>query len=111
MNAKRSRKGGGLMLLTCRQRVARAEVALRELDLSVTTQADKVRIDRIRQGMRALDDEQCQTKDTVANLIDSLVSGYTEPEVIEDLRELVTSWDKAAKQLARRARKWVARAG
>lgn len=41
-----------------RVRVAKGERALRELELSVTTQADRDRIDRVWRALRALDDEQ-----------------------------------------------------
>lgn len=74
--------------------VRRAEVALRELDLSVTTQADKRRIDRVRQAMRALDDEQADIKDFVANLVASIPTGYSEREVIDDLKDAARRWSK-----------------
>jgi len=80
--------------LTTHGLVKRAERALGELELGVTANADRLRCDRVRQGMRALDDEQCSVKEQVANLLDTLETGYTVPEVIEDLRELVKRWDR-----------------
>lgn len=38
--------------------VKRGELALKELELSVTTKADKARIDRVWRAFRALDEEQ-----------------------------------------------------
>ncbi|HKY40730.1 MAG TPA: hypothetical protein VJN18_32570 [Polyangiaceae bacterium] len=83
------------------RKVQKAEAALAALDLSVTTKADKLRVQQVRDAMRALDDEQCGTKETVASLVDSLDTGYTGPEVLEDLRDLVKKWDKEAREWSR----------
>ncbi len=42
--------------------VIAAETALRELGLSVLTRADQRRIEKVRAGLVALDDEQAETK-------------------------------------------------
>ncbi len=89
--------------LTARQQVAKAETALRELDLSTTTQADKKRLALCWAGLRALDDEQCDIKGAVSNLLDSLETGYSVTEVIEDLRVLVKRWDRESKAAIRGA--------
>jgi hypothetical protein len=92
-------------LLTCRQLAQRAEVALKALELGVTTRVGTERIALVWSGLRALDDEQCAIKDRITELLDSLDTGYTVPEVIEDLRELVKAWEAAAKS-TKRAEKW-----
>lgn len=79
------------------RKVQKAEAALAALDLSVTTKADKLRVQQVRDAMRALDDEQCDTKETIVNLLGSLETGYSETEVLEDLRDLVKRWDKEAR--------------
>lgn len=61
-------------------RAQRAENALHELELSVVTQADKRRIARIYDGLRALDDEQAALKEG----IDDLCEEYTNPNAPSD---------------------------
>lgn len=77
---------------TARQAAIKAERALGELSLSVTTFADKKRIDLIQTGMRALDDEQANVKATIDGLLESIATGYSETEVLEDLRDLSKKW-------------------
>lgn len=85
------------MALTCHQRVAKAEEALKAIELCITTDAGRRRLSQVWSGMRALDEEQCAIRCQIANLIDSLDTGYSAPEVIEDLREIVRGWDAAEK--------------
>lgn len=47
------------------RRVKAAEVALGELRLSAASEADRIRLDRILRGLRALDDEQAAGKDAL----------------------------------------------
>jgi hypothetical protein len=79
--------------------VMAAEAALAKL---ATSPADKKRCDAVRRGMVALDEEQMATKETIANLIDSLEVGYSVPEVIEDLRDLVKKWDRESRAALRK---------
>jgi len=51
--------------------VSRAEKAMRELDLSLITQADKDRWWRIWRGLRALDDEQSEIKGRIEELLEN----------------------------------------
>jgi hypothetical protein len=78
--------------------VKAAEKALRELDLGCLTQADKLRCDKVRRGMMALDTEQCDIKNAIARLVDALGTGYSASEVIEDLKTLVARWDNESKR-------------
>lgn len=75
-----------------RQKALKAERALGELSLSVTTHADKKRIDIVQTGMRALDDEQANLKATIDGLLASIATGYSETEVLEDLRDMAKKW-------------------
>lgn len=52
----------------------RAWSALAELDLGVTSKADKSRVDHIRRGMRALDDEQIEANTEVEAV--AFLSGF-----------------------------------
>lgn len=54
--------------LTNAERIKRSIVALNELELGVLTQADRLRIDRVRTGMRLLDEEQADAKGAVERL-------------------------------------------
>jgi hypothetical protein len=85
------------------QVVRQAEKALGELELSCTTHADKNRCAQVRRAMVALDEEQMAAKGAVANLLDSLDTGYTVPEVIEDLKVLVKRWDRESLAAAKAA--------
>ena len=76
--------------------VLRGEKAIGELDLSVTTHADKARVSATRAAMVTLDVELANTKGAIAGLLYSLDVGYTAPEVIEDLRTMVKRWDTEA---------------
>jgi hypothetical protein len=80
--------------------VAAAESALAEL--GETSPVVKKRCDVIRRGMVALDEEQMATKETIANLIDSLQVGYSAYEVIQDLRSLVKRWDRESRAVLRK---------
>jgi len=80
---------------SARQKVLKAERALGELSLSVTTQADKKRIDLVQAGLKALDDEQADLKATIDDLLASILIGYSVAEVIEDLRDLSKKWWRA----------------
>ncbi len=53
-----------------RRRAERAARALAELELSATTQADRRRVDVVRRGLRALDDEQAEVKATIDAVLD-----------------------------------------
>jgi hypothetical protein len=75
-----------------REKARKAERALGELSLSVTTLADKNRIDLIQTGLRALDDEQADLKAAVDSLLVALETGYTQSEVIEDLKAMAKKW-------------------
>jgi hypothetical protein len=83
------------------QIVRQAETTLGEIELSCTTHADKNRCAKVRRAMVALDEEQMSAKSAVANLIDSLDVGYSVPEVIEDLRDLVKRWDRESRAAAK----------
>lgn len=54
--------------------VQRGAKALREIELSVTTQADKVRIGRVWQALRALDDRAAVEQDAVEGMFIGLVT-------------------------------------
>ena len=85
--------------------VRQAEKALGELELSCTTLADKSRCAKVRRAMLAFDEEQARAKGAVADLLAALDTGYTVPEVIEDLRDLVKRWDRESLAAAKAARK------
>ncbi len=51
-----------------RRRVDMAQLALRELELSVTTHADRLRVDRIRRGLRAMEDARAASLDRMSLL-------------------------------------------
>lgn len=97
--------GAGVSQLSDHQIVKRAENALRELELGVSSAADRKRCAFVAQGMHTLDREQCDIKNAIASLLDSLETGYTVPEVIEDLRGMVKRWDQeqASRPAARSA--------
>jgi len=50
--------------------VRKAEVALRELDLSITTHADKARLHRVWQALQAFDEENAEIKTQLERLND-----------------------------------------
>lgn len=78
-----------------RELARKAEKALGELSLSVTTQADKNRIAAVVVGMRAIDDEQADLKAEIDRLLTALAtSGYSEAEVIEELRKMSKKWSR-----------------
>jgi hypothetical protein len=80
--------------------VMAAEAALTEL--GATSKEAKDRCAVVLRGMVALDEEQMATKETIANLIDSLEVGYSVPEVIEDLKGLVKKWDRESRAALRK---------
>lgn len=77
--------------------VLAAHAALSELQLICTTPADKDRCDRVLRGMVALDEEQAAVKSEIGNLIDTLDTGYSTYEVIEDLKSLIKRWDRESR--------------
>lgn len=54
--------------------VERAETALRELGMNVSTQADQRRINWVRRGMRVLDDEQADARTALDKLNGEMVA-------------------------------------
>lgn len=78
---------------TVEEHVRRAEVALRELDLSALTRADTERVSRARTGLIALDEDQALLR----GAIDDLCEEYDNPNAPDDdcarlvraLREIV----------------------
>jgi hypothetical protein len=79
-------------VLSARVKAQRAERALDALSLGVTTQADKARIVTVQIGLVALDEEQSNLKATIEGLLVSIHTGYSETEVLEDLRDMVKKW-------------------
>jgi DNA-binding transcriptional regulator YbjK len=80
--------------------VRAGESELAELEQAATTKAEKARWAKIRGAMRALDEEQMIVKEAIANLIDTLETGYSRHEVIEDLKTMIDQWDRESRALA-----------
>jgi hypothetical protein len=73
------------------------EVAMRELDLSLITQADKTRWWKIWEGLRDLDDEQARTKNKLDALLEAFEKDGNVPKLTSGLKKIVgqtrTAWE------------------
>lgn len=78
---------------TNKAKVLKAQKALGELTLSVTTQADKARIFAAELGLLVLDEEQADIKSSIDDLLAALKTGFTECELIEELRAMSRKWE------------------
>lgn len=67
-------------------RVWRAEEALRALDLSVTTKADKERILRAHDGLAALDDVQANLRKQIFDVLEEAEADMLDGERVHTAR-------------------------
>lgn len=70
---------------TNKERVTRAANSLKALHLSVVTNVDRERIGNIWDGLRALDDEQANTKYVLEDLCDEWESELPDDEVRSEM--------------------------
>lgn len=70
--------------------IRRTQRALKELELSLVTKADKTRLYRIWKGLHALDDEQAELKYAIEDLLKSYSKkGGSIGAIVNGLKKLV----------------------